>query len=89
MFSVIVSDRKSDMENRHAILPEQRKLFPSDYFSRNFSLMIISLNGKIFSPADNQVECLNNRFFAGQITEMAMDHQQWTHTYFRNILTRK
>ena len=50
MFSVIVSDRKSDMENRQAIRPEQRKLFPSDYFSRNFSLMIISLNGRIFTP---------------------------------------
>ena len=50
MFSVIVSDRKSDMENRQAIRPEQRKLFPSDYFSRNFSLMIISLNCRIFAP---------------------------------------
>ena len=50
MFSVIVSDRKSDMENRQAIRPEQRKLFPSDYFSRNFSLMIISLNCRIFTP---------------------------------------
>ena len=53
MFSVIVSDRKSDMENRQAIRPEQRKLFPSDYFSRNFSLMIISLNGRIFTPEFN------------------------------------
>ena len=52
MFSVIVSDRKSDMENRQAIRPEQRKLFPSDYFSRNFSLMIISLNGRIFTPGE-------------------------------------
>ena len=51
MFSIIVSDRKSDMENRQAIRPEQRKLFPSDYFSRNFSLMIISLNCRIFTPA--------------------------------------
>jgi len=42
--SVIVSDKK-------AIRPEQRKLFPSDYFSRNFSLMIISLNCRIFTPA--------------------------------------
>ena len=50
MFSVIVCHRKSDMENRQAIRPEQRKLFPSDYFSRNFSLMIISLNGRIFTP---------------------------------------
>lgn len=50
MFSVIVSDRKSDMENRQAIRPEQRKLSPSDYFSRNFSLMIISLNCRIFTP---------------------------------------
>ena len=50
MFSVIVSGRKSDMENRQAILPEQRKLFPSNYFSRNFSLMIISLNCRIFTP---------------------------------------
>ena len=54
MFSVIVSDRKSDMENRQAIRPEQRKLFPSDYFSRNFSLMIISLNCRIFTPGGRQ-----------------------------------